>query len=339
MIHLRPLMIGLLALAAPGALAQPAPSPTEQSRAAITGYARLLMEQHRPSDAFRTYYAPEQIQHDPWIDDGNGGDEAFLEARRKADPEHYDTTDQYVSVIHNILADGELVALKSHVFTSPTDPGRVFVDIWRVQDGKFVEHWDVIQPIEAERANDGGVGCGRGVTYEQARALRGLVDNPVCGNPDRIADSEASRRLVMAYLAMGQAPGRLEEAIRTFVADDFVQHSAHIPPGRQGLIDYMLPRAAERRADNRRSHIARVLADGDLVLVHRRVTRDSDPRGTAYADLFRVRGGKVAEHWDVIQPIPAFSVSGRAMVDGPLEPGRHKRPPPASHQEGEESGS
>lgn len=331
--------IGLLALLAPNAAAEPTPSPTETARAIITDYARMLMEQHRPFDAFRTYYAPDQIQHDPWIGDGNGGDEAFLEARRKADPEKYAATEDYVSVIHNILADGDLVALKSHVFTSPNDPGRVFVDIWRIENGRFAEHWDVIQPIAAGRANAGSVGCGRGVTYAQAMAVGALVDDPACGRPDPAADSEASRRLVLAYLAMGQEPGRLEEAIRTFVAEDFVQHSAHIPPGRQGLLDYMLPRAAERQADNRRSHIARVLADGDLVLVHRRVTRDSDPRGTAYADLFRVRGGKVAEHWDVIQPIPAFSVSGRSMVDGPLEPGRTKGPPPESHQQEEDTGS
>jgi predicted SnoaL-like aldol condensation-catalyzing enzyme len=89
----------------------------------------------------------------------------------------------------------------------------------------------------------------------------------------------------------------------------------------------MTARAASRAADNRTSHIARVIADGDLVLVHRRVTSDSDPRGTAYADLFRVRDGKVIEHWDVVQPIPDFSVSGRSMVDGPLEPGRYKGGP------------
>ena len=330
------LTIRLATLAACAALlagvgrAQPAQTGT--SRAAITDYARLLMAEHRPADAFRTYYAPDQIQHDPWIGDGNGGDEAFLEARRKADPARYDATEHYVSVIHNILADGDLVALKSHVFTSPDDPGRVFIDIWRVRDGRFVEHWDVIQPIAAERANDGTIGCGKGVTYAQATALGALVDAPACGAPDRTVDSEASRALVLAYLAMGQEPGRLEEAIRTFLAEDFVQHSAHIPPRRQGLLDYMLPRAAARQADNRRSHIARVLADGDLVLVHRRVTRDSDPRGTAYADLFRVRDGKVAEHWDVIQPIPEFSVSGRSMVDGPLEPGRYKGQPRDGHE-------
>lgn len=303
------------------------PAATEQARAAITDYARLLMVERKVSKAFAKYFAPNLIQHNPLIADSGGGDKAFLEERRKAHPDKYDPTDQYVSVVHTIMADGNFVALKSHLFTNPNDQGRIFLDIWRLEGGRFVEHWDVIQPIDQERANSGSIGCGVGTTYKEAAALTDTVSTPACGAPDRSVDSEESRRIVLDYLTMGQQPGRLLEAIETYVAEDFTQHTAHIPPGRQGLIDYMTARAAARAADNRTSHIARVIADGDLVLVHRRVTRDSDPRGTAYADLFRVRDAKVTDHWDVVQPIPAFSVSGRSMVDGPLEPGRHKGGP------------
>lgn len=297
-------------------------SPTELSRRAITDYAQLLMIDGKPNEAFAKYYATDLIQHDPWIADGHDGDDAFLEERREANPDEYDATDQYANVIHSIMADGDLVAIKSHVFTSATDQGRVFVDIWRMEDGKFAEHWDVIQPIEAERANNGSVGCGIGATYDAAKAHMNNASSPACGAPDSSANSEASRKFILEYLTMGQEPGRLIEAIETHVAEGFIQHSARITPGRQGLIDYMVERAEERQADKRTSDIVRVLADGDLVLVHRRVTRDSNPRGTAYVDLFRVRGGEVTDHWDIVQPIPEFSVSGRSMVDGPLEPDR-----------------
>ncbi len=94
----------------------------------------------------------------------------------------------------------------------------------------------------------------------------------------------------------------------------------------------MTERAEERAADMRTSTIARTLADGDLVMVHRRVTRASDPRGQAIIDLFRLRDGRIVEHWDVVQPIPEFSVSGRSMTGGPddpLEPGRYHGPPEA----------
>jgi predicted SnoaL-like aldol condensation-catalyzing enzyme len=82
------------------------------------------------------------------------------------------------------------------------------------------------------------------------------------------------------------------------------------------------------RTEGRRSPTARVIADGDLVLLHRRVTTKADPRGVAHADLYRVRDGKIVEYWDVIQPIPSFSVAGHSMVDGPLEPGRTVGGPP-----------
>ena len=121
---------------------------------------------------------------------------------------------------------------------------------------------------------------------------------------------------------MGQQRGRALEAVNAFIADDFIQHSPHIAPGKAGLANYLQARTGAVAASGRTSHTARVLADGDFVLVHRRVTTTADPRGVAYADLFRVRNGKVVEHWDVIQPIPPRSVAGRSMVHGELEPDR-----------------
>lgn len=332
---LMPVLAASITLAAcAGVLAQTSGSETETSRTAITDYANLLMVAGLPDEAFRRYFGRDLIQHDPWIGDGNGGDQAFLEERREADPEQYDATEQYVNVVHNILADGDLVAIKSHVFTSAEDQGRIFVDIWRVENGQFVEHWDVIQPIDAERVSSGTVACGVGSTYAEAAMAGNTVLQPACGAPDASSDSAANRRIVRDYMELGQQPGMLIEAINTYVADDFTQHSARIPQGRQGLIDYMMPRLAARVADNRTSVFERVVADGDLVLVHRRVTSDSDPRGIAYIDLFRVRAGRITDHWDVVQQIPEFSVSGRSMTGGPdsvLEPGRYVGGPRGQH--------
>ncbi len=306
-----------------------APTQREANRAAITDFLMLLTQEKKSNEAFAKYFAPDIMQHDPWIGDGNQGDEEFLEARKDAEPEKYDATDDYVNVVHNIMADDQFVAVKSHVFTSPEDTGRIFVDIWRVEDGQFAEHWDVIMPIDEETAEKRAVGCGVGVTYEEAKQAGNTVENPVCGQPDPTGDPEANTKLVLDYMNMGLEPGRRIEAIETYVAEDLNQHSARIPPGRQGLIDYMAAREEQRLADNRTHHFARTIADGDLVLVHRWVTSESNPLGTAFVDLFRVRDGKVTDHWDVFQDVPPFSVSGRSMViDGPLEEGRHKGPAP-----------
>jgi len=303
------------------------PEAVARNRAAIMDYCKLLKVDHKPFEAFGKYFAKDLIQHDPWIGDGNGGDEEYLEGRREDDPEEYSATDEYVSVAHNVMADAEHVVVKSHVFVGPHDTGRIFIDIWRVEDGMFVEHWDIIEPIDQTHFNRLPVGR----TREEALALGETLSKPIYGDPDPTCDSEESRRIVLDYMRMGMEPGRLVEALETYLSDDFVQHTGRMPPDKQGSIDYLASRAETRAKDNRTSIFERVIADGDLVLAHRRVISDSDPRGTAFADLYRVRDGKVVEHWDVVQPIPEFSASGRSMTGGPnspLEPGRYHGPEP-----------
>jgi predicted SnoaL-like aldol condensation-catalyzing enzyme len=315
--------LGMAALAAANAacVAASAPTPaqlTEQSRRVVEGYAQLrrVDRQH----AWALYRIPDAIQHNPEIPEGAAQHEKFLAERRAAQPEQFLTPDKYVNIVDNILADGELVAIKSRLFTSPQDRGRTFVDIWRVQDGKLGEHWDVIQPTAESPLNPASMGCGAIASY--AEGLKADVSQPTCGPPGDPSHRAASLATVEAYLAMGQQPGRALEAVNRFIADDFLQHSPHIAPGKTGLADYLQARAGAAASSGRTSRIARVLADGDFVLVHRRVTTNADRRGVAYADLFRVRDGKIAEHWDVIQPIPPRSVSGRSMVEGELEPDR-----------------
>lgn len=279
--------LGLASCSQPEPPASPVDELTESYRAAVTDYARLLMVDHKAEEAFGKYYADLLIQHDPWIADGGKGDAEFLKQRREAEPDKYDATEDYVTVVHTILAEKDLVSIVSHVFTSPTDKGREFIDIWRLENGKFAEHWDIIQPLDATSAKV--TGCGVGGTYAAAKAVGDTVARPTCGSPDPKGDREANRRLVL---------------------------------------DHLKASAQQDAAAARTSQIERTVADGDFVLVHRRVTTKADPRGTAHADLYRVRDGKIADHWDVVQPIPEFSASGRSMTggpDSPLEPGRIKR--------------
>jgi predicted SnoaL-like aldol condensation-catalyzing enzyme len=63
-----------------------------------------------------------------------------------------------------------------------------------------------------------------------------------------------------------------------------------------------------------RCEIKRVFADGDYVILHSHWYGLSDnPRGEAVVDIFRLEGGKVLEHWDVIQPIPETSANTNTM--------------------------
>ena len=61
------------------------------------------------------------------------------------------------------------------------------------------------------------------------------------------------------------------------------------------------------------NYVSHIISDGDLVLVTRHTGAGPDDRGFMYADLFRIRAGKIFEHWDVIQPVPATTVNGSKM--------------------------
>lgn len=299
----------------------PPPSTTDESRRALEGFARLLYVE-RDVTAMARYFDAHLIQHNAEIGDGGHGDDVFLEKRRQLHPEQYLAPEQFHTVVDNLMADGDLIAVKSHVYTNPKDRGRVFVDIWRVAGGKFVEHWDVIQPVPSTSLNKATMWCGGASNYDEAGKVGDMVARPGCGPSGSAGNRDAALLTVKAYTAMGEESGRAAEAVRAFVADDFVQHSSQIPPGKEALVKYLTDRVDARATEGRKSATARIIADGDLVLTHRRVTTKADLRGVAHADLYRVRGGKVVEHWDVIQPIPSFSVAGHSMVDGPLEPGR-----------------
>ncbi len=62
-----------------------------------------------------------------------------------------------------------------------------------------------------------------------------------------------------------------------------------------------------------RSTIVRSAADGDLVFLHVHSTSNPQDRGSAIVDIFRVDHGKIAEHWDVIQPVPEHAANDNTM--------------------------
>lgn len=311
-----------LAFAGTTVCAQTPDRTTAESRRLVQAYARLLYIEHKPQEAFARFFAPDIIQHDPEIGDGIVGEQAFLQARQHAHPDRFLPVEQFATVVDNILADDDFVAVKSHTFTNPADKGRVFVDIWRIAQGRFAEHWGVIQPTPDHAENDATMWCRAGTTYAEARALSDTVAMPTCGAAGDAAARNAALATVKAYTTMLVQPGRAALAVETWVADGFVQHSPHIAPGKAALAQHLVAGYDHADTVGRVLQVGRVLADGELVLVHRRVATRENPRGTAFADLFRVRAGLIIEHWDVAQAIPDFSVAGHAMVGDTLEPGR-----------------
>ena len=99
-------------------------------------------------NAFRMYAGAVYRQHNPLIEDGIEGLRKFV-ARLMAN--HPDAHGE----IKRVFADGDYVILHSHWHGLSDSPrGEAVVDIYRSENGKVVEHWDVIQPIPETAANN-----------------------------------------------------------------------------------------------------------------------------------------------------------------------------------------
>jgi predicted SnoaL-like aldol condensation-catalyzing enzyme len=99
-------------------------------------------------------------------------------------------------------------------------------------------------------------------------------------------------------------------AAERFWSDRYIQHSAHIPPGRDGLFNLVRALPDTLRYEN---HI--ILAEGDYVIAHGRFSGHGRPAAWIAADIMRLEHGRLAEHWDVLQDeaTAAQSVSGLPM--------------------------
>src|SRR3954470_22665988 len=90
----------------------------------------------------------------------------------------------------------------------------------------------------------------------------------------------------------------------------YIQHSAHIAPGREGLFNLIKSMPPALKYEPRM-----IVADGDLVMLHGRFSGFGAPANWVAADILRIDGGVLVEHWDVIQDeaTPEQSKSGRPM--------------------------
>ena len=91
-------------------------------------------------------WGPTYTQHNPVIDDSKDGLTAFFREFWKKHPKtEYD--------LKRIIAEGDLVAIHYHWVVEPGVFERAIVDIFRIEDGKLVEHWDVVQPMPEKSVN------------------------------------------------------------------------------------------------------------------------------------------------------------------------------------------
>lgn len=104
-----------------------------------------------------------------------------------------------------------------------------------------------------------------------------------------------------------------EAALKFISADKYIQHN---PNGSDGRAAFISGIAAYVERSKFRCEIKRVMAEGDLVMVHNHCKEDPSSKsdlGSAVVDIFRVENGKIVEHWDVEQRVPAKAKNNNTM--------------------------
>jgi predicted SnoaL-like aldol condensation-catalyzing enzyme len=122
----------------------------------------------------------------------------------------------------------------------------------------------------------------------------------------RTPQEEQHYRLVAAMYERVLQPldsSRVDEFFRS----DYIQHSPLAATGARGLKDFL--DWARARSPNAEHRVKRLFVDGDYVIAHVHVIINPGERGNAVVDIFRIVDGRIAEHWDVAQEVPATSAN------------------------------
>ena len=137
-----------LLIASPAALAADARQMEENKKIVAAFYDAAVNQ--KDFEKASQYLGARYIQHNPLAADGREGFKSFIAFLKDKFPNNR-------SEIKRIFADGDYVIFHVHAVREPGTRGNAIVDIFKLENGKVVEHWDVIQPIPEKTANNNGM--------------------------------------------------------------------------------------------------------------------------------------------------------------------------------------
>jgi predicted SnoaL-like aldol condensation-catalyzing enzyme len=101
------------------------------------------------------------------------------------------------------------------------------------------------------------------------------------------------------------------EGARRYMGSEYRQHAPYATDGHTGIAEWV--RKFKEAFPQHRYEVKKVIAEGDLVVLHLHGMNGPNPHGESVIDIFRIENGKVVEHWDVIQPIPESADNANSM--------------------------
>ncbi len=264
---LAPLSVAAAACGAtPPRALDPVAEPTSKQRAVD------LLASIETGDPAPLAYVGAYKQHNLNIPDGPEGLQAVL-AQLPPDSARVKTV--------RALQDGDFVVTHTEYnFFGP----KIGFDVFRFENGKIAEHWDNLTETP-KSANPSG---------------RTMTDGP-----SELVDLDrttANKQVVASFMDDILLGGRFENIGIYVAGDHYVQHNPLIGDGIRALAAG-LEELASKGLAIKYDRVHKVLGEGNFVLTMSEGTLGGAP--TAYYDLFRLESGKIVEHWDVIEAIPA----------------------------------
>ena len=123
--------------------------------------------------------------------------------------------------------------------------------------------------------------------------------------------TEQNKKIVVDFYEGVFSKHQVQTYSDRYIGTQYIQHNPYVADGKAPFVNYFTQYFKEH--PQAKSTIKRVIADGDLVVLHVHSTQNAQDRGEAVVDIFRVEQGKIVEHWDVIQSIPAESANRNSM--------------------------
>ncbi|NRB47021.1 MAG: nuclear transport factor 2 family protein [Saprospiraceae bacterium] len=221
-----------------------------------------------------SYINPEKyIQHNLAVGDGLAGFGAVVAAAPPGG---------FKAKVIRAFEDGDFVFTHTEYdFFGP----KIGFDVFRFEDGLIVEHWDNLQETATETASG-----------------RTQIDGPTASTD--LAKTEENKTFIKGFMKdilMGEQPDKITDYVST---EEYAQHNPGVKDGLAGLGEAIEALAKTGMPmEYHKNHF--VLGEGNFVLTGSEGKFMN--KAVAFYDLFRIENGKIVEHWDTIEEIPARS--------------------------------
>ncbi|MCI1283858.1 MAG: hypothetical protein LKG24_04580 [Lacticaseibacillus songhuajiangensis] len=178
-----------------------------------------------------------------------------------------------------VLEDGNRIAF--HALTTKNDQKFVTFDVFEIHDGQARQSYHAETPYEMAPTPSGHTQLDGPSTFDQS------------------TDTSATRQLVIDAVNATLVGGPHLEQLHEFMQDSYIQHHVGVPDG-LATVEKAMPLLKAAGRESIYTEIEQVIAEKDFALVIS--SGHAAGINKYYFDLFRVANGKIAEHWDIVQP-------------------------------------